>query len=83
MLIARGRLGMENLPSFLSLLFVTLLTVDSVCRVTKCLKKQFLSSRLMHQSCCVASKIFNEGISTDYLNNVRAVNGIVNENIFN
>ena len=33
--------------------------------------------------CCVASKIFNEGISTDYLNNVRAVHGIVNENIFN
>ena len=33
--------------------------------------------------CCVASKIFNEGISTDdYLNNVRAVNGIVNENTF-
>ena len=33
--------------------------------------------------CCVASRIFNESISADYLNNVRAVNGIVNENIFN
>ena len=36
-----------------------------------------------HYHCCVASKIFNESISSDYLNNVRAVNGIVNENIFN
>ena len=32
--------------------------------------------------CCVASKIFNEGVSTDYLNNVRGVNRIANENIF-
>ena len=39
--------------------------------------------KLVQCDCCVASKIFNEGISTDYLNNVRAVNGIVNENIFN
>ena len=28
-----------------------------------------------NSSCCVASKIFNEGISTDYLNNIRVVQG--------
>ena len=45
---------------------------------SKCSKKWILKVE-----CSVASKILNEGISMNYLNNVRAVNGIVNENIFN
>ena len=46
-------------------------------------KQLSVISCLLVSSCCVASKIFNDGISTDYLNNVRGVNGIVNEIIFN
>ena len=44
---------------------------------------KILTGERANRFCFIASKIFNEGTSTDYLNNVRAVNGIVNENIFN
>ena len=53
----------------------------SVTRVTVIYYE--LNIHLINMICCVASNIFNEGFSTDYLNNVRAVIEIVNENIFN